>query len=127
MVFFLELLDTITQEAISYFQVQITHAVKYMDHFYYCYNQFVDLVKLNLIFDNKPILIAAFEINLLYCCNLDICGCSKTFNFYYNYWNQISRGRKPNFGIFNKMPQLYYQHYPNMLEDLTSAKKAVIV
>ncbi len=122
----LELSDTTTREAISYFQVQITNAVKHMDHVCCCCSRFVDLVELNLIPDNEPILMAVFETNILYHCDLDICSCSETFNFCHDCWNQISGGSEPKFGISNKMPQLCYQHYPSMLEDLTSAEEAVI-
>ncbi len=52
-----------------------------MDNVCYCYSRFVDLIKLNLIPNNKPILMAAFKINILHCYDLDICDCSENFNF----------------------------------------------
>ena len=103
MAFLPKLSDTIIQKAISYFQVQITNIVKYMDHVYYCCSQFVDLIKLNLTLDNELILIAAFKTNKLYYYDLDICNFFENFNFYYNCWNQISENIKPKFGISNKI------------------------
>lgn len=67
-----------------------------------------------------------FETNILYYCNLDICGCSETFNFWHDCWIQISGGNKPKIGISNMMPQLCYKHYPSMLEGLIFADKAAI-
>lgn len=81
MAFPLKLSDTTIQKAISYFQVQITNAMKYKDHICCFYSQFVDLAVLNLISDNIFILMAVFEINILYSYNLDICNYSETFNF----------------------------------------------
>lgn len=70
---------------------------------------------------------ANFETNILYCCNFDICGYyTRTLNFYHNCWTYINRDNKPKFSIFNKIPQLYCQYYPGLLENLTFAKKAVI-
>ncbi len=76
-----ELSDTTTREAISRFQVQITNAVKHIDHVCCCCGRFVDPVQLNLILDNEPILIAEFETNILHRCDLDFYGCSETFHF----------------------------------------------
>ncbi len=121
-----ELSDTTTREAISCFQVQITYVVKHMNHVCCCCSRFVDPVEFNLFPDNEPILMAALEMNILHYCDLDICSCSETFNFCHDCWNQISGGSKPKFGISNKMPQLYCQHYPSMLEGLKSAEEAVI-
>ncbi len=100
----LELSNTTTREAISHFQVQITNVVKYIDHIYYYCNRFVDPIELNLVSDNEPILMAVFETNILYWCNLDICSCSEIFNFYHDCWNQISGSNKLKFSIFNKIP-----------------------
>ncbi len=104
MAFSSELSDTITLEAISSFQVQITHAVKHIDHICYCCSWFVNPIELNLILNNEPILMATFETNILYRCDMDICNCSANFNFCHNCWNQISGGSKPKFGISNTMP-----------------------
>lgn len=76
MSFPLELSDTSTREAISYFQVKITNAVKYTDHVCCCCSRFVDPIELNLIPNNEPILMAVFKTNILHCYDLDICGCS---------------------------------------------------
>ncbi len=82
-----ELSDITTREVISHFQFQITNAVKHMDHVCCCCSRFVDPLELNLIPDNKPILMAAFETNILHYCDLDICGYSETFNFCHDCWN----------------------------------------
>ncbi len=126
MVFPSKLSDTTIWETISCFQVQITNIIKYMDHICCFYSWCVDSIELDLILDNKLILMTAFETNILYCYDLDICSYFETFNFYYDCWNQISGGSKPKFGIFNKILQLCYQYYFSMLEDLTFAKKTVI-
>lgn len=68
-----------------------------------------------------------FEINILYCCDLDIYSYSENFNICHSCWNKISRSSKPKFGMTNKIPQLYCQHYPCMLEGLTFTEKVIIV
>ena len=119
--------DSITKKAIVRYHVILKNAVKYMDHVYCCYSRFLDLLQSESISNNNAVLIAVFETNVLYYYNLDICGCcSRSFNFCYNCWTCVSRGRKPKFGIFNRMPQLFCQCYPALLENLTSAKKTVI-
>lgn len=76
-----ELSDTIKREVISCFQVNIANAIKDMDYTCCCCSRFVNPVELNLIPDNDSIFMAAFETNTLHRCDLDICGCSETFNF----------------------------------------------
>lgn len=50
------------------------------------YSQFVYLIELNLILDNnKPKIITIFQITILDCYDLDICGYSKTLNFCHDY------------------------------------------
>lgn len=83
-VFPLELSDTTIQKAINCFQIQITNIVKHLDYICCCYSQFVDPVELNLIYDNELILMAIFEIHILYPCDLNIYSYSKTFNFCHN-------------------------------------------
>ena len=71
---------------------------------------------------------AAFKTYILYCYNFDVCSyCSKSFNFCYDCWSCVNRGKEPKFGISNKIPKLYCQYYPTFLENLISAKKTVIV
>ena len=108
MTFLLDLSDITIQIVINCFQVQITNTVKYIDYVCYYYCQFVDLVELNLISDNKSILMTVLKTTILHYCNLNICGCSKIFNFCHDYWNQINRDSKSKFGISNKMLQLCY-------------------
>ena len=46
---------------------------------------------------------ATFEINILCCYNLNICGCYfRLFNFYYDYWTLVNKSKKPKFGISKK-------------------------
>lgn len=104
----------------------MSNTVKDMDHVCCYCNRFVDPMKANLIPDNELILMTVFETNILYCYNLNICDCSETLNFCHDCWKQISKGKEPKFGISNKIPWLYCQYYPSILEDLTSAKEAVI-
>ncbi len=123
-----EVNDSITREAIGRFQVNIKNAVKHMDYVCCCYSRFIDLLELKSIPDNDAVLMAAFKTHILHCCNLDVCGYySGSFNFCHNCWTCISGVREPKFGISNKMPKLCCQYYLAPLEDLTSARKAVIV
>ena len=69
----------------------------------------------------------AFEIYILYYYNLDICSyCSGSLSFCHDYWIGVNKDKKPKFCIFNKMLKLYYQYYFVPLQNLTSAKEAVI-
>ena len=108
MAFLPKLSDTTIQKANSRFQVEISNAVKHIDHVCCCCSRFVDPVEFNLIPDNEPILIVAFKTNILHCCGQDIYDYFETFNFCHDCWNQISRESKPNFGISNKMSQFSY-------------------
>lgn len=79
MTFLPELSDNIIQKTISCFQVNISNIVNYINHICCYYSRFIDPVKLNLIPENKPISIIAFETNIFYYYDLDICVCSETF------------------------------------------------
>ena len=123
----LEVNNLITREAIGHFPVNIENVIKHMDHVYYCCSQFVDFSELKSISNNNAVLMTIFETYILYCYNLDVCGCcSESFNFCHNCWTCVSGSKKPKFGISNKMPQLYCHYYPAFLEDLISAEKVVI-
>ncbi len=127
LVFFSEVNDSTTREAIGYFQVNIENAVKYMDHICCCCSRFVNLLELKSIPDNDVVWMAAFETYILHRCDLDVCGCcSRSIDFCHNCWTCVSRGGEPKFDISNKIPKLCCQYYPAPLEDLTSAEKAVI-
>ena len=77
-----EVNNSTTRKAIGRFQVNIENAVKYMDHVYCCYSRFVDFSELKNISNNNTILMAAFEIYILYCCKFDVYSCcSRSFNF----------------------------------------------
>lgn len=87
MAFPLVVTDSIIKQAICCFQVNIDNSVKHIKHVCCYYSQFVNLSQLEIFFDNDAVIMAAFKINILYCCNLDICGCcAGTLNFYYNCW-----------------------------------------
>ncbi len=122
-----EVNDSTTREAIGRFQVNIENAIKHMNHVCCCCSRFVDPLELENIPDNDEVLMAAFKTHIVYHYDLDVCGCcSGSFNFCHNCWTCVSRGREPKFNICNKMPKLYCQYYPALLEDLTFAEEAVI-
>lgn len=110
----LEVNDSTTKKAIRCFQVNIKNFIKHIDHIYYYCSRFVNLLQLESILDNNAVLMAAFETNILYHCNCDLCGCcfGLSFNFCHDCWTCVSESAKPKFGIFNKMPQLYCQYHP---------------
>lgn len=122
-----EVNDSTTREAIRRFQAHTDNAIKHLNHVCYCCSSFVDPAQLKHISDNDPIVMAAFDTDILHCHDLDHCGrLSNSFKFCHDCWNHVSKGEPPKFGVSNKMPQLYCQHYPKPLEDLTSAEEAVI-
>ena len=119
--------DLTIREAIRCFQVNIENTVKHIDYVCCYCSRFVNLSKLESILNNNAVLLAAFETYILHCCDLNVCGYySGSFNFCHDCWTCVNGGRKPKFGISNKMSQLYCQYYPALLKDLTSVEEAVI-
>lgn len=69
----------------------------------------------------------AFNTDILYNHDLDYWGhLSELFDFYYECWDYVKKGKLPRFDICNKMPQLYYQHYLLPLDSFTIAEETVI-
>lgn len=64
---------------------------------------------------------------MLYCYELYYCDClDKYFKFCSICWTSVSQGELPKIGIFNKMPQIYYQDYSGPLDGLISIEETVI-
>ena len=99
-----------------------------MDYICYCCSQFIHLSQLKISLNNHFVIMTNFETNILRCCDLNIYGCyTATLNFCYNYLTYISKSKKPEFDISNKMSKLYCLHYSRLLESFSFVEKAVIV
>lgn len=117
--------DTIIQDIIGRFQLNINNTVKHIHHI--C-SWFIDLFKWENISNNNAVLMTAFKTNILYCYDLDICNCfSRIFNFCYDCLTFISRNRKLKFSISNKMSQLCYYHYLALLEGFSFVEEVIII
>lgn len=119
--------DITTHEAVKRFQDHTADAIKHLDQICCCYSCFVNPIQLEHKFENDPILLAAFDTNIIYLHNLDRCGHdSEFFDFCQECWRYIRDGELPKYGISNKMSRLYCQHYPPQLHGLTTAEEVVI-
>lgn len=86
MKFLSEVNDSTIRKAIGQFQAHNNNAIKHLDHVCCCFSQFVDSTQLKYISNNNPVVIAAFDTDILYYHKLDFCGHHDgSFNFCYNY------------------------------------------
>lgn len=74
--------DITIRKAIKQFQVNIDNAIKHLDHLYCCYSCFINLAQLKHISDQDPIVMAVFDIDILYHYDFNYyCHLSKSFDF----------------------------------------------
>lgn len=83
---FLSSLFDIKKKTIKCFKDKIDNSLMYINNVCYCWNYFIKLIELNLIFSKNIILITAFETDILHYYNLIICACYfNIYKFYYDY------------------------------------------
>lgn len=126
--FFSNLNDITTHEAIKQFEDHLPDTIKHLDHICSFSRCFVNPIGLKHKFENNSILLTAFDTNIKYLHNLDCCDHDfESFDFCCKYCQYIKDGKLLKYGISNKMPHLYSQHYPLQLDGLTTVEEVMIV